>query len=331
MRSGRVVVQSGHFVFVVLVMLSYMLLPRYANNGSDAVPDNVVALLFFPVYSAFMISYQLQSTVAVAYFAGFSLVVLIVFISPQSAENGYPSEGVAFMGYSLIFVMKGFIGERSLRSQFKARQAIDICKTRIEGILDSMMPKLVINELQRASPDDALPSHHYFRATVVQSDLAGFTRLAGLKSPEEVVRTISHLFGLFDEEADRLGIYKVETVGDAYIAGQAEPPLTEENRPPSVIDFGLSMVKATQEWAKETGEDIQCRVTWPTVQQLAWHFFRRQQRYHLFGLLIHQLELLEATAPPNRVQAGHWALELLHMVGAVSDFRISGLAGWLGS
>ena len=32
-----------------------MLLPRYANNGSDAVPDNVVALLFFPVYSAFMI------------------------------------------------------------------------------------------------------------------------------------------------------------------------------------------------------------------------------------------------------------------------------------
>lgn len=302
MRIGRVVAQAGHFIFVVLVMLSYMLLPRYANNGSDAVPDNVVALLFFPVYSAFMISYQLQSSVALTYFAGFSLVILVVFVSPGSDENGYPSEGVAFMGYSLIFVMKAFIGERSLRSQFKARQAIDVAKTRIEGILDSMMPKLVINELQRLSHDDALPSHHYFRATVVQSDLAGFTRLAGSKTPEEVVRTVSHLFGLFDDEADRLGIYKVETVGDAYIGGQAEPPLTEENHPPNVIDFGLSMVKATQRWARESGEDIQCRVGVHYGECRGGIVGTDKQRYHLFGTLIHQLELLEATAPPNRVQ-----------------------------
>ena len=31
------------------------------------------------------------------------------------------------------------------------------------------------------------------------------------------------LFGLYDDLADEYGIYKVETVGDAYIAGQAEP------------------------------------------------------------------------------------------------------------
>ncbi|CAE7525128.1 GUCY2C, partial [Symbiodinium pilosum] len=131
-----------------------------------------------------MITQVPRASVALIYLAGFSLVIFIVFVAPATAENGYPSEGVAFMGYSLIFVMKAFVGEQSLRKQFKARQAIETAKTRIEGILDSMMPKLVINELQRASHDDSLPSHHYFRATVVQSDLAGFTRMAGTKSPE---------------------------------------------------------------------------------------------------------------------------------------------------
>lgn len=46
-----------------------------------------------------------RSSVALIYLAGFSLVILVVFVSPGSDENGYPSEGIAFMGYSLIFVM----------------------------------------------------------------------------------------------------------------------------------------------------------------------------------------------------------------------------------
>lgn len=51
-------------------------------------------------------------------------------------------------------------------------------------------------------------------------------------------------------------VYKVETVGDAYIAGQAEPPLTSENDPPSVIRFGLGMVHAASDWSETHGQPI---------------------------------------------------------------------------
>ena len=57
-------------------MLSYMLLPDYANEGSlvdkkdleakYSVPNNVVALLFLPVYSAVMMSYQQDFLTSVA-------------------------------------------------------------------------------------------------------------------------------------------------------------------------------------------------------------------------------------------------------------------------
>ena len=34
-------------------------------------------------------------------------------------------------------------------------------------------------------------------------------------------------------------------------------------------DFEIAAMQATQEWSKETGEDIQCRVAWPIM----WRWF----------------------------------------------------------
>eukprot|EP00438_Fugacium_kawagutii_P027193 Skav213541 [mRNA] locus=scaffold4151:113386:118049:- [translate_table: standard] len=99
----------------------------------------------------------------------------------------------------MIFALKAYMGERSLRDQFKARHAINDCKVHIEGILETLMPQRVIDELQRIAPTvsgSAAPSHQYYRATLVQSDLIGFTSMASSKPPEEVVSVVSDLFGM---------------------------------------------------------------------------------------------------------------------------------------
>lgn len=295
--------QAGHLLLVSLMMLSYILLPPYANMGLLAVPDNVVALMTLPVYAALMMSYQQDFLTSVVFLLTFALTLLVIRYVPETEGNGYPSEGLTFLGYSLIFVLKAYMGERSLRNQFKARHGIDDAKRRIEGILETMMPPKVLEELQKTGPGSCPPSHHYFRATLVQSDLVGFTRMASSKPPEAVVKAVSDLFGMFDDLADEYGIYKVETVGDAYIAGQAEPPLTLQNYPPNVIRFGLNMVQVTQSWSSRSGESIGVRVGLHTGECIGGIVGIDRQRYHLFGKLIHQLELLESTAPDNRVQA----------------------------
>lgn len=94
---------------------------------------------------------------------------------------------------------------------------------------------MVVEELRDHPVSAAPPSHRYNRAIIAQSDLCGFTQLASTRAPEEVVQFISELFGLFDDLTDKREIYKVETVGDAYIAGQAENPLTLRNSPLSVV------------------------------------------------------------------------------------------------
>merc|ERR1712228_93054 len=99
-----------------------------------------------------------------------------------------------------------------------------------------------------------------------------------------------------------MGIYKVETVGDAYIAGQAEPPLTDNRSPLSVVLFGLEMVKATHAWSKDMGEAVSCRVGVHTGKCIGGIVGEEMQRYHLFGNLLTGLEVLESTAPEGKVQ-----------------------------
>merc|ERR1719198_851807 len=114
-----------------------------------------------------------------------------------------------------------------------------------------MMPPMVLEQVQSSRSGQTTSLHHqYEMATLAQSDLCGFTKLASTRKPTEVVKFISELFGMFDKLTDQFGVYKVETVGDAYIGGQAEYPLTERNSPSTVIQFGIAMISEVIGWSK---------------------------------------------------------------------------------
>ncbi|CAE8600104.1 unnamed protein product, partial [Polarella glacialis] len=147
-----------------------------------------------------------------------------------------------------------------LRKSYSASRTVDMTLCRVHGILDMLMPPLVVKEIREKPANALVLSHEYNAATIAQSDLCGFTAIASMREPAEVVTFISEIFGLFDELTDRYGVCKIETVGDAYIAGQAEVPLTRENSPISVALFALGMVEATHNWSRMKGESVSCRV-----------------------------------------------------------------------
>jgi len=192
--------------------------------------------------------------------------------------------------------------EQASRTRWRALDQMQRTRHKIEDILNSLMPPLVVEQL-RKSPGNALTaSHIYQHATIAQSDLCGFTKLASTRSPSEVVRFMSELFGSFDALTDKFDIYKVETVGDAYIAGMAERPLTDKNSPVAVILFGLAMVDAVELWAEKMKVKVKCRVGVHHGDCIGGILGHDMQRYHLFGNLMTGLEVLESTAPEAKVQ-----------------------------
>eukprot|EP00913_Durusdinium_trenchii_P016088 g15122.t1 len=193
------------------------------------------------------------------------------------------------------------------RLRFLAQRAVQTSQQRIDAIASTLMPPLM-----RSLPLTAeLPSHKYQKATIAQSDLCGFTKLASDLNPTDVVKFIgdarrtegvAELFGKFDVLTDKHQVYKVETVGDAYIAGQADQPLTRRNHPTSVVLFGLEMVSEVHSWSASRGWSVSCRVGITHGACIGGIVGTEMQRYHLFGELMSELEVLESTAPEGSVQ-----------------------------
>ncbi|KAL7555815.1 hypothetical protein ACA910_012397 [Epithemia clementina (nom. ined.)] len=66
-------------------------------------------------------------------------------------------------------------------------------------------------------------AEQYLATTVMFADLAGFTRWSSSKTPTQVFQLLETLYGAFDRLAERRKVFKVETIGDCYVAVAGVP------------------------------------------------------------------------------------------------------------
>jgi len=209
---------------------------------------------------------------------------------------------VLFLGMAVTNCVLAREDEQSSRSRFRSKYQIKKTDRKIEDMLNTLMPPLVAEHFRQSSSHALPPSHQYHKATVAQCKLCGLTKLTCIRSPADVVDFTSELLARFDALADQFSIYKVETVGDAYIAAMAEEPLTAKNSPTDMINFGIAMVNLVNEWAVKMGIGAECRVGVHHGTCIGGVVGNEMQLYQLFGHVMTGVEVLESTAPEGLVQ-----------------------------
>ena len=133
---------------------------------------------------------------------------------------------------------------RKLENTVKERtKELEAEKNRSENLLLNILPKEIAKELT-AHPERTI-AKEYPNVTVLFTDIVGFTKISGEMTAEEVVTMLNKMFTMFDERAQREGIEKIKTIGDAYMAAAG---LTEEE----FNDGALRMVR----FAKGLLEDV---------------------------------------------------------------------------
>jgi class 3 adenylate cyclase len=264
----------------------------------DQIFSLVFVLIFFFICSGHKVLF-FQSLIFIP------LSLLLVCFTSVRAHSGiyFPVIGqVLFVVIAISFSVLAHSEEQTLRARYKATNATKTTKERVEAILRTMMPPMVLEQVQEATDPNTSVTHQYECATIVQSDLCGFTKIASGLKPTEVVKFITEIFGLFDDLTNEFGVYKIETVGDAYIGGQAEHPLTEKNSPSSVILFGIAMISQVINWSKRRDMDVRCRVGVHHGSCIGGIVDKEMQRYHIFGQMMQAIEVLESTATEGSVQ-----------------------------
>ena len=102
-------------------------------------------------------------------------------------------------------------------------------KSRLKSFLSDGNTSCHSDDTDAASggaPAGAAPIAELFPdATVMFADVAGFTAWSSVREPSQVFLLLETIYGAFDAVARKRGVFKVETIGDSYVAvcGLPEP------------------------------------------------------------------------------------------------------------
>ena len=89
-----------------------------------------------------------------------------------------------------------------------------------DELLYQMLPRAIVMQLKEGSVGVA---ERYDNVGILFSDVKGFTNICAAVNPDDVVKMVSVLFKSFDELTDKHRLFKVQTIGDAYVVASGLP------------------------------------------------------------------------------------------------------------
>ena len=187
---------------------------------------------------------------------------------------------------------------------------LDEVQQRTDELLYQMIPKTVATKLR--SGEDTLSLCELFPSvTMLFSDIVGFTTICSRLKPVEVVVFLNNLYTLFDFLVDQNAVYKVETIGDAYLIVAGCPERTSTH-PQKICDMSFDMMDGISVMKDPaTGDNIRMRIGVHSGSVVAGIVGLKMPRYCLFGLNVALTEKLESNSQPMKIHISQACKELL--------------------
>ncbi|KAL4235759.1 hypothetical protein ACF0H5_004151 [Mactra antiquata] len=177
-------------------------------------------------------------------------------------------------------------------------------KAKTDRLLYSMLPRAVADDLRLGKPIDA---KYHDACTIYFSDIVGFTNISGKSQPIEVVGLLNKLYITFDDIIDKYDVYKVETIGDAYMVVSGIPIYTEHHAR-EIADMSLDIVKASETFVIPhlPDEPLKIRIGLHTGPACAGVVGIKMPRYCLFGDTVNTASRMESNGVAYRIHISNF-------------------------
>lgn len=143
-------------------------------------------------------------------------------------------------------------------------------------------------------------SKKYDCATVLFSDIQGFTKIAEHMNPEQLVDQLDRYFIYFDELVEKYNVEKIKTIGDAYMCAGGVPNMDSAN-PIEVALVGLGMIEYVRDRRETTDGFWNIRVGIHTGPVVSAAIGNKKKIFDIWGDSVNTASRMESSGVPGEV------------------------------
>lgn len=202
---------------------------------------------------------------------------------------------------SIIYMLLRYSIQEKQKIQAKLQEAMGLLQReqqRSERLLLNILPSPIAERLKQSNQPIA---DGFADVTVMFADIVNFTQVAAHMSPTQVFSMLNGIFSAFDELAERYGLEKIKTIGDAYmVAGGLNDDSTDYIV--AIADMAVAMRDLLKRDFKVNAAHLEVRIGIGTGPVVAGVVGKKKFIYDLWGDTVNIASRITAEGVPGMIQ-----------------------------
>ncbi|MBP8213932.1 MAG: adenylate/guanylate cyclase domain-containing protein [Propionivibrio sp.] len=202
---------------------------------------------------------------------------------------------------TIVFLLLRYSSTEKQKAQARLEEAhklLQIEQDRSERLLLNILPGPIAERLKSSNQTIA---DGFADVSVMFVDIVNFTRIAEGLTPQQVFAMLNRVFSSFDELAERYGMEKIKTIGDAYmVAGGLNDQRSDYSE--ALVDLALEMRDLLQRDFHVNEMHLEVRIGIGTGPVVAGVVGKKKFIYDLWGDTVNIASRITSEGVPGMVQ-----------------------------
>ncbi|KAJ3354057.1 Guanylate cyclase 2G [Entophlyctis luteolus] len=220
----------------------------------------------------------------------------------------------------LTFILVNATLEESMNAKAKrmesVAQQIESQMAQADKLLEKLMPASVVEAMKAGK---ATGSEEFSSVTVFFSDITNFVALSSKNSTKAMLANLNKLWSEYDVICKRWGMYKVETIGDAFLGVIGAPDRIPDHAE-RAANFAIDVIQMVKEFRTYENDEIISRIGLNSGPITAGILGDSNPHWCIVGDAVNTASRMESTSKPMRIHISENTYKLIKDKG----FKLEG-------